>query len=169
MAIFGPTDPARNGPYGGSLTILRTPDAETSTSATPMWRRACVPSRLTTFYPLCRMLFPKPYADAVAKLRVPSGFLLVIAFCWLATPTLHSLAIGVPVSILGLLLRAWAAGHLAKNRATRDGRTIRLHPQSAVCRYPSCRRGIGDCDASCGVSDPVWRCVPPRVFACDSE
>ena len=26
------------------------------------------------------MLFPKPYADAVAKLRVPSGFLLVIGF-----------------------------------------------------------------------------------------
>lgn len=30
VAIFGPTDPARNGPYGGSLTILRTPDAETT-------------------------------------------------------------------------------------------------------------------------------------------
>jgi protein-S-isoprenylcysteine O-methyltransferase Ste14 len=62
------------------------------------------------------MLFPKPYADAVAKLRVPSGFLLVLAFAWLATPTRESLRIGVPVSIVGLLVRAWAAGHLAKNR-----------------------------------------------------
>lgn len=61
------------------------------------------------------MLFPKAYADAVAKLRVPSGFLLVAAFCWLAAPTVSSLAAGVPVSILGLLVRAWAAGHLAKN------------------------------------------------------
>ena len=67
------------------------------------------------------MLFPKPYADAVAKLRVPSGFLLVAAFCSLATPTLHSLAIGVPISILGLLLRAWAAGHLAKNEQLATG------------------------------------------------
>jgi protein-S-isoprenylcysteine O-methyltransferase Ste14 len=61
------------------------------------------------------MLFPKPYADAVAKLRVPSGFLLVAAFAWLAAPTADSLAYGVPVSVIGLLLRAWAAGHLAKN------------------------------------------------------
>jgi len=30
VAIFGPTDPARNGPYGGSLRILRTPVAETT-------------------------------------------------------------------------------------------------------------------------------------------
>ena len=30
IAIFGPTDPARNGPYGGSLRILRTAAAETT-------------------------------------------------------------------------------------------------------------------------------------------
>jgi protein-S-isoprenylcysteine O-methyltransferase Ste14 len=60
--------------------------------------------------------FPKHYADAVAKLRVPSGFLLVLAFAWLARPSWTSLAIGVPVSIAGLALRAWAAGHLAKNQ-----------------------------------------------------
>jgi protein-S-isoprenylcysteine O-methyltransferase Ste14 len=62
------------------------------------------------------MDFPKPYADTVAKLRVPGGFLLVIAFAWLAAPTPQSLLLGVPVSILGLLLRAWAAGHLSKNQ-----------------------------------------------------
>jgi protein-S-isoprenylcysteine O-methyltransferase Ste14 len=67
------------------------------------------------------MLFPKPYADAVAKLRVPSGFVLVAAFAWLAAPNLHSLGIGVPVSIAGLLLRGWAAGHLAKNRELATG------------------------------------------------
>jgi protein-S-isoprenylcysteine O-methyltransferase Ste14 len=50
------------------------------------------------------------------KLRVPSGFLLVAAFAWLASPTLHSLAWGVPVSFTGLAIRAWAAGHLAKNQ-----------------------------------------------------
>jgi heptosyltransferase-1 len=30
VAIFGPTDPARNGPYGGSLLVLRTGDAITT-------------------------------------------------------------------------------------------------------------------------------------------
>jgi heptosyltransferase-1 len=30
VAIFGPTDPARNGPYGGSIAVLRDADAETT-------------------------------------------------------------------------------------------------------------------------------------------
>jgi protein-S-isoprenylcysteine O-methyltransferase Ste14 len=60
--------------------------------------------------------FPKPYADAVARLRVPSGFLIVIVFAWLSHPTVGSLAVGLPVSLLGLALRAWAAGCLAKNQ-----------------------------------------------------
>ncbi len=30
IAIFGPTDPARNGPYGESLQVLRTPAAPTT-------------------------------------------------------------------------------------------------------------------------------------------
>ena len=30
VAIFGPTDPARNGPYGGSISVLRSPDADTT-------------------------------------------------------------------------------------------------------------------------------------------
>lgn len=60
--------------------------------------------------------FPKLYADAVARLRVPSGFLLVIAFAWFSTPTGVSLAVGIPVSVIGLAIRAWAAGHLAKNQ-----------------------------------------------------
>ncbi len=59
--------------------------------------------------------FPKPYADFVQKLRVPFGFLLVAAFAWLSRPTHASLAAGIPIAIAGLALRAWAAGHLAKN------------------------------------------------------
>lgn len=38
VALFGPTDPARNGPYGGSLTVLRTSSAETS------YRREATPA-----------------------------------------------------------------------------------------------------------------------------
>ena len=63
-----------------------------------------------------RYLFPKPYADFVQRLRVAGGFVLLIAFVFLALPTAASLSLGLPVSFAGLLLRGWAAGHLAKNR-----------------------------------------------------
>ena len=65
--------------------------------------------------------FPKPYADAVARLRVPSGFLIVIVFAWFSRPTPLAMSIGVPLSLLGLVLRAWAAGCLAKNRQLATG------------------------------------------------
>ncbi|MFN3323258.1 MAG: methyltransferase family protein [Bryobacteraceae bacterium] len=63
-----------------------------------------------------RNWFPKPYADVVARLRVPGGFVLVTAFLWLSNPNPESLALGIPISLLGLLLRGWAAGHLSKDR-----------------------------------------------------
>jgi protein-S-isoprenylcysteine O-methyltransferase Ste14 len=62
-----------------------------------------------------RYLFPKRYADLAARMRVPFGFVLVAAFAWFSKPTPDSLAVGLPLASLGLLLRAWAAGHLAKN------------------------------------------------------
>lgn len=65
--------------------------------------------------------FSKPYADAVARLRVPSGFLIVIVFAWFSRPTPRSMAMGVPLSLLGLALRAWAAGCLSKNRQLATG------------------------------------------------
>lgn len=62
------------------------------------------------------MSFPKPYADFVARLRVLFGFLMAAAFLWFSAPDSVSLAAGLPVSFAGLALRAWAAGHLEKNR-----------------------------------------------------
>jgi protein-S-isoprenylcysteine O-methyltransferase Ste14 len=63
-----------------------------------------------------RHWFPKPYADAVARLRVTAGFIMVAAFAWFAHPDAESLAIGLPLSFCGIALRAWAAGHLAKDQ-----------------------------------------------------
>src|SRR5689334_5828424 len=60
--------------------------------------------------------FPKPYADQVAKMRVPAGFVMLAAFTYFAAPTNESLMAGLPVSLAGLALRAWAAGHLRKNQ-----------------------------------------------------
>jgi len=42
---------------------------------------------------------------------------MVSAFALFSTPRKESLLIGVPVSLAGLLLRGWAAGHLAKDRS----------------------------------------------------
>ena len=63
------------------------------------------------------MSFSKPYADFVAKLRVPFGFALVVAFLWFSRPSWWSLIAGLPVSAAGLALRGWAAGHLEKDSA----------------------------------------------------
>lgn len=60
--------------------------------------------------------FPKPYADFVQRLRVPCGFLLLVAFAWLSHPSAASMSAGLAIAIPGLLLRGWAAGHLAKDR-----------------------------------------------------
>jgi protein-S-isoprenylcysteine O-methyltransferase Ste14 len=66
-------------------------------------------------------LFPKPYADFVARLRVPCGFLLLVTFALLSRPSVVSLETGLPVACAGLLLRGWAAGHLAKNQLLATG------------------------------------------------
>ncbi len=63
-----------------------------------------------------RHWFPKAYADAVARLRVTAGFVMVAAFAWFAHPDATSLGVGLAFSACGLALRAWAAGHLAKDQ-----------------------------------------------------
>ena len=49
--------------------------------------------------------------------RVPLGFFSAILFMVFARPRPATLAVGAVVSVLGLLLRAWAAGHIRKNSA----------------------------------------------------
>ncbi len=63
-----------------------------------------------------RYWFPKPYADFVQRLRVAGGFVLLATFAFLANPSRKSMTIGLPVSLLGLALRSWASGHLAKDK-----------------------------------------------------
>jgi protein-S-isoprenylcysteine O-methyltransferase Ste14 len=52
---------------------------------------------------------------------VPSGFLIVVVFAWLSHPSPLSLMVGTPISLIGLALRAWAAGCLAKNMQLATG------------------------------------------------
>jgi protein-S-isoprenylcysteine O-methyltransferase Ste14 len=49
--------------------------------------------------------------------RVPLGFLCGAFFLVLARPSWRTLAVGGPIALLGLGLRAWATGHIRKNSA----------------------------------------------------
>ena len=49
------------------------------------------------------------------KVRLRIGFLFGIAYLVFARPTPGSLLLGLPVALAGLLIRAWAAGHIVKN------------------------------------------------------
>lgn len=51
----------------------------------------------------------------IQRWRVPLGFLAAAVFFVFARPTIKSLAIGVGISVIGLLIRAWASGHIRKN------------------------------------------------------
>src|SRR5215470_17563053 len=51
----------------------------------------------------------------IQRWRVPLGFLCAAIFLVLAKPTPRALFIGAAVSLLGLGIRAWAAGHIRKN------------------------------------------------------
>lgn len=49
------------------------------------------------------------------RLRVPLGFALGILYVWLAQPSWESLIAGAAVTLVGLWLRAFSAGHVRKN------------------------------------------------------
>ena len=116
VAIFGPTDPERNGPYGGSFTVLRSPGAVTSYKrqrepgrsmreispdavferSRAAWPREARPRSAPRFDP--PVLVSQTLCRLVARMRVPFGFVLVAAFAWLSAPDARSLAWGLPIA-----------------------------------------------------------------------
>jgi protein-S-isoprenylcysteine O-methyltransferase Ste14 len=53
----------------------------------------------------------------IQRWRVPLGFLCAALFIVFARPRPMTLLIGAGISIVGLLIRAWASGHIRKNSA----------------------------------------------------
>lgn len=49
-------------------------------------------------------------------MRVPLGFFFGIIFLVFARPELTALIVGGAVALVGLLIRAWASGHIRKNQ-----------------------------------------------------
>jgi len=51
------------------------------------------------------------------RIRVPLGFAFAVLYFWLARPTWRALAASAIVMVPGLLVRAFASGHVRKNEA----------------------------------------------------
>jgi len=51
------------------------------------------------------------------RIRVPLGFVFAVLYFWLARPTWRFLALSGVVIVPGLLIRAFASGHVRKNEA----------------------------------------------------
>jgi len=56
------------------------------------------------------------YSEVAKKLRLPLGFAFGIAYLIWARPTPLTLSVGGPIAFMGVLVRAWASGHISKNQ-----------------------------------------------------
>lgn len=61
------------------------------------------------------------YSQAAKRLRLPLGFALSLVYLLVVRPTPLSLALGAVVAGIGLGIRAWASGHIAKNERLATG------------------------------------------------
>lgn len=57
----------------------------------------------------------KRFGEVAARIRVPAGFALLAVYAVFCRPRPAGAAAGLAVAFLGILLRAYAAGHLEKN------------------------------------------------------
>jgi protein-S-isoprenylcysteine O-methyltransferase Ste14 len=57
---------------------------------------------------------PKLDKRFLQRIRVPLGFLFAIAFVIFSRPTFWTLVVGGAIAVVGVLIRAWASGHIDK-------------------------------------------------------
>ena len=131
VAIFGPTDPVRNGPYGGDFQVFRNPGARTThrrgttidasmQAIAPERIFAALAARVSCGVRLIQRNAPALVSEALRgrrgqtarARRIRDGGRLRVVL----PSGCGSLRIGIPISASGIALRAWAAGHLAKNQ-----------------------------------------------------
>ena len=55
------------------------------------------------------------------RIRVPLGFVFAAAYIWLARPSFDSIVIGAIIAISGIMIRAFASGHVKKNEVLAMG------------------------------------------------
>ncbi|MFN7829108.1 MAG: methyltransferase family protein [Acidobacteriota bacterium] len=59
--------------------------------------------------------------STIQRWRVPLGFISAILYVVFSRPTWRLLVTGLPLAVAGSLVRAWASGHLRKNRELATG------------------------------------------------
>lgn len=59
--------------------------------------------------------------STIQRWRVPLGFISAILYVVFSRPSWQLLLIGLPLAVAGSLIRAWASGHLRKNRELATG------------------------------------------------
>src|ERR1044072_9508963 len=77
-------------------------------------REKITKERLTDFAIFASISMSRRGGTWMQRLSVPLGFICGAGFLFFARPTPKMLLIGASVSLLGLALRAWAAGHIRK-------------------------------------------------------
>ncbi len=55
------------------------------------------------------------YSEVAKKLRLPLGFVFGITYLVFARPSPLTLIVGGSIAFVGLMVRAWASGHISKN------------------------------------------------------
>src|SRR5450759_1823721 len=55
------------------------------------------------------------YSEVAKGLRLPLGFILGISYLIFSRPTPLTLAVGGVIALIGVIVRAWASGHISKN------------------------------------------------------
>ena len=98
-----------------------------------------------------------------ARWRVRLSYPLAILVLWFARPTPRSLLWGVPLGLLGLFVRARAAGHLHKQESSHGYRPIRLHAQPALSWQRHSHTRSGGCSALVAVGRDS-QCLLSRCF-----
>jgi protein-S-isoprenylcysteine O-methyltransferase Ste14 len=70
------------------------------------------------------------FLRTAARFRVPVGFIVAALALAFARPSSRTLALGLPIAVLGECIRVWAAGHLFKGREVTSTGPYRLmrHP-----------------------------------------
>ena len=73
-------------------------------------------------------------AAVFARWRVRLGYILAVFVLWFARPTPKYVAIGAAIGLLGLWLRAYAAGYLHKQEKLTVTGSLCTHAESALFR-----------------------------------
>ena len=158
VALFGPTRPERNGPYGTESIVLRNPESAYNSSHTDQPDEGLMAIQpqssdrgSRSVARRCQLADPQPkpawtWSRVARRIRVPLGFLFAAFYIWRARPTWLSILIGVIVACVGSdHPRARLRASKERSRAD-DHRPLRVRAQSAVSRLdPSRHRFCSRC------------------------